>query len=256
MTDTAVERHMTVAGGSARLSARVAGALWLVVIVTGIVAEMFVRANLFVRNDGAATSAHIFAHQDLYRWGVVCDLTAAACYLAVVAVLYDLLKPVGRRLSTVAAAFGVAGSAVSALNMLAFFAPLIILTNADHLVGFTTQQLQSLVLLQVKLYSFGTNISLIFFSGVYLLMVGVLVIRSTFLPALLGALLFVAGACYLVGSVSSFIAPDLAHSLGVFIYLPGGIAEISTAIWLLVVGLNSKRWQSRVAEAYGLRRNL
>jgi hypothetical protein len=172
----------------------------------------------------------------------VSDITATACYLAVVAILFDLLRPAGRALSSVAAAFGVVGSAISGLNMLAFFAPLIILSNADHLVGFTVQQLQSLVLLQVKLYGYGTNISLIFFSGVYLILVGLLVIRSRFLPAAVGVLLTVAGACYLAGSVSSFLDPYLSRALGVFIYLPGGVAELAMTLWLLIRGVNPRLW--------------
>ena len=170
------------------------------------------------------------------------DITATTCYLAVVAILFNLLTPAGRALSSVADAFGVAGSAISGLNMLASFAPLIILSNADHLIGFTVQQLQSLVLLQVKLYGFGTNISLIFFSGVYLMLVGLLVIRSRFLPAAVGVLLAIAGACYLAGAVSSFLNPDLSRALGACIYLPGGVAELAMALWLIIRGVNPRLW--------------
>ena len=243
MTDGAA----SLAGKAAQSRARVAGALWLAVIVTGIFAEAMVRGSLFVRNDGAATSAHILQHQGLLRLGVLSDITATACYLAVVALAYGLLKPAGRALSTVAAGFGVAGSAISGLNMLAFFAPLVILTNADHLGGFTPQQLQSLVLLQVKLYGFGTNISLIFFSGIYLILIGILVFRSRFLPALLGVLLAIAGACYLVGTICGFLDPVLSRALGVFIYLPGGVAELAIALWLIAKGVNPKIWAAPAA---------
>jgi hypothetical protein len=243
MTGT-LDGHAFREGRAAQQRARVAGALWLVVIVAGIFSEMFVRGNLLVRNDGAATSANIFQHQTLFRLGVVSDITATACYLAVVAILFDLLKPAGRALSSVAAAFGVAGSAISGLNMLSSFAPLIILSNAEHLVGFTPQQLQSVVLLQVKLYGFGANISLIFFSGVYLILIGLLVVRSRFLPAAAGVLLMIAGVCYLAGSVSSFLDPNLSRVMGVFIYLPGGIAELTITLWLIIRGVNPRLWNS------------
>ena len=242
-----VEGPASTRGEDARLRARVAGALWLVVIVTGIFSEMFVRSNMLVRNDGAATSALILQHQSLFRLGVVSDITATACYLAVVAILHGLLKPAGRTLSTVAAAFGMAGSAIAGLNILSSFAPLVILTNAEHLAGFTLQQLQSLVLLQVKLYGFGTDISLIFFSGVYLILVGILVFRSRFLPRMLGAMLAFAGACYLAGSVSNFLDPELAHAFGSLIYLPGGIAEGSMTIWLIARGVDPRKWGTSAA---------
>ena len=131
--------------------------------------------------------------------------------------------------------------------MLTSFAPLVILTNAEHLAGFTPQQLQSLVLLLVKLYGFGANISLIFFSGIYLMLVGALVFTSRFLPAVLGALLAIAGVCYLVGGVSSFLDPALARAFGDLIYLPGGVGEGSITLWLIIRGLNPRRWEARAA---------
>lgn len=245
--DSTAATTASLGGDAARVRARIAGVLWLVVIVTGIFSEMFVRSSLLVRNDGAATSAHILQHQALFRLGVVSDITATACYLAVVAILYGLLKPAGRTVSTVAAAFGIVGSGISGLNMLASFAPLLILTNAPHLAGFTPQQLQSLVLLQVKYYGVGANLSLIFFSGVYLILVGGLIFRSRFLPAVLGVLLAFAGVCYLAGSVTSFLAPDLSRALGAFIYLPGGVAELAITLWLIIRGVNPRSWESRAA---------
>ncbi len=248
MSKARAEEPVTRRSMAARLGARVAGGLWLVVIVTGIFAEIGVRSRLLVRDDAAATAINILQHQMLFRLGVVSDLTATACYLAVVAILHELLKPAGRGLSRVAAAFGVAGSAISALNILAFFAPLVILTNAAHLPGFTAQQLDGLALLDIKLYGFGAEISLVFFSGVYLILIGVLFVRSKFLPSALGALLAAAGACYLVASGSSFVAPVLTRGLGALTYLPGGIAETAVTIWLTVVGVDPRRWELRAAE--------
>jgi len=241
MTETS-DDYSSTEGRGAQQRARLAGVLWLVVIFTGIYSEMAIRGSLLVRNDGAATSVNILQHQMLFRLGVVSDITATACYLAVVAILFDLLRPVGHTLSSVAAAFGVAGSAISGLNILNSFAPLIILSNADHLAGFAPQQLQSLVLLQVKLYGFGANLSLIFFSGVYLILIGLLVVRSKFLPTALGVLLAFSGVCYLAGSVSSFIDPNLSRTVGVFIYLPGGIAELAMTLWLIVKGVDRRLW--------------
>src|SRR4051794_38676303 len=98
MTDRTVEL-------SPRLRARLAGAFYLITIVTGVFAEVFVRGALIVRDDAAATAANILAHESRYRFGLAADLIMLASYIAVTYLLYDLLKPVSRSLSSVAAYF-------------------------------------------------------------------------------------------------------------------------------------------------------
>ncbi len=88
-----------IAETSPRAQARIAGFLYLIVIVTGGWAQLFVRAHLIVRDDAAATAANIAAHEPLFRLGLVADLISVAAYIGVTAVLYGLLKPAGRTLS-------------------------------------------------------------------------------------------------------------------------------------------------------------
>ena len=85
---------------TARLKARIAGGLWLAVVVTGIFAEFVVRDRLIVTGDAAATAQSLLAHESLWRLGVMSDLVATGCYLGVVFCLYELLAPVNRRRKT------------------------------------------------------------------------------------------------------------------------------------------------------------
>ena len=97
-------------GASAKLKARICGVLYLATFVTGIGAES-VRSALIVHGDAAATAARILASEPLYRLSFVAELAGIGCYIAVTAMLYDLLKPVGRTTSLVAAFFSLAGCA-------------------------------------------------------------------------------------------------------------------------------------------------
>ena len=107
----------------ARLSAdRIAGVLWLIVIVMGGWA-FFVPFTLIVRSDVAATAAKLLASEQSYRLAFVANLIAGACYVGVTVILYELLKPVNRTLSMLAAFFGMSGMAGVAAASVVHFAP-------------------------------------------------------------------------------------------------------------------------------------
>jgi hypothetical protein len=87
------------------------------------------------------------------------------------------------------------------------------------------------------------NIGLAFF-GVHCLLVGYLILRSTFLPRVIGGLMVFAGLGWL-----TFLSPQLANSLAPYNMMPGGIGELSLSLWLIVIGVNAKRWQKQAAAA-------
>jgi small-conductance mechanosensitive channel len=97
-----------IAETSPRFKARIAGVLWLMVIVSGMSAFL-IRSPLIVRGDAAATATNILASESLFRLAFIADLVAGLCYLGVTVLFYGLLKPVSRSVSLLAAFFGLAG---------------------------------------------------------------------------------------------------------------------------------------------------
>ena len=233
-----------IAEVSPRLKAKIAGVFYLVTILTRMFVEIFVRNPLVVSDNAAATASNILAHESLWRLGFATDIIAFASYIALTALLYELLKPVNRGLSLVAAFFGLAASGVHAISSLFHFAPLVVLGGSPYLSAFTVEQLQALALVFLRLRAAAYhNIGLVFF-GFYLLLVGILILKSTFLPRILGVLMVLAGLSYV-----PFLSPPLARSLQPYILVFPGVGQISLTLWLLVMGLNAQRWQEQVGAA-------
>ena len=227
-----------VAEASPCLKARIAGVFYLLTILTRMFVEIFVRNRLVVPDNAAATATNILAHQSLWRWGFAGDIIAFASYVALTALLYELFKPVNRSLSLVAAFFGLTASVVQAISSLFHLASLVVLRGEIYLKTFTVEQLQAMALLFLRLRAVTYhNVGLVFF-GLYCLLVGILILRSTFLSRWLGTLMVLAGSSYVL-----FLWPELARTLQPYILVFPGVGQISFCLWLLVIGLNEQRWK-------------
>jgi hypothetical protein len=229
-----------IAEVSPRLNARIAGAFYLVTILTRMFVEIFVRNRLVVSDNAAATANNILAHEPLWRLGFATDIIAFASYIALAALLYELFKPVNRTLSLVAAFFGLVASVVHAISSLFHLAPLVLLGGAPYLTVFTVEQLQALALVFLRLRAAAYhNIGLVFF-GLYLLSVGILIFKSAFLPRIIGVVMVLAGLSYM-----PFLSPPLARSMQPYILFFPAIGQISLTLWLLVMGVNAQRWKEQ-----------
>jgi hypothetical protein len=237
-----------IAGTSPRLQARIAGFLYLTIIVTAGFAEVFVRGRLVVRGAAAATATNILAHESLYRLGGSADLINLVCDTALALLFYELLKPISRSLALLAAFFRLAHVAILTVSTLFHFAALTFLTGTHDLSVFSAAQLQEQALLCLSFHAWGYTICLVFF-GFACLLLGILIYRSLFLPRIFGVLMAVAGLCYVTGSFARLLSPTFASNLFPYFLLPGAFGELSLTMWLLARGLNLERWQEKVSAA-------
>ncbi len=160
-------------------------------------------------------------------WKMVITLV---CDIGVALILYDLLKPVSNRLSLMAAVFRLIFVAMMALNSLNYFG-VVVLFHGAH---------------SSNAFDFGYGISLIPF-GIHCLLAGILIFRSTFLPRVLGILMMLAGIGYLV-----FLWPKLGSRLFFpWIVVPAVAGEGLLTLWLLVLGVNVKRWMQQARASGG-----
>jgi hypothetical protein len=241
-----------IADVSPRLKARIAGVLYLIIIVAAMFAELFVRGKLIVYTDAAATAANILAHEPLYRLAGVAMLITISCDTGVALLFYELFKPVGRSIALLAASFRIIMVAIIGGDLINHFAPLVLLKGGQSLAALNAGQLQAQALVYQKLYEEVFTISLVYF-GFHCLLIGYLIFRSTFLPRILGVAMAIAGACYVVNSVAVLVAPAFASHLFPYILLEPFLAELSLTLWLIAVGVNAQRWAEQADAAAGAR---
>jgi Domain of unknown function (DUF4386) len=230
---------------SPRTKARLAGAFYLLTILTGIFAQGFISARLIVPGDAAATANNILSHDGLFRLGFAVYMIEMVCQIIMTVLIYDLLKPVNRSISLLAAVVGFIGCGVKTFSRLFYFAPLLVLGGTHYLSVFSSEQLNAVALLFLRVNDIGAGIALVFF-GFYAILRGYLVIKSTFLPRILGWLGVLGGIGWL-----AFLSPPFGERVFSVIAVVGIIGSLVNIAWLLVVGVNEQRWreQASVAEA-------
>jgi len=229
----------TRADRSLRLKARIAGVFYLLTILGGVLAGVFVTGKLVVDGDAAATATNILMHKGLFQLGFAVYLIEMVCQVAVTALFYELLKPTGKSVSLIAAFVGLAGCVIKTFSRVFFIAPLFILGGAHYLSVFSLEQLRALALVMLKVNDRGTAIALVFF-GFYALMTGYLILRSTFLPRILGVLSVLAGLGWL-----SFLYLPLGHRLFPYVAVFAIFGAGALILWLLVFGVNEQRWMEQ-----------
>lgn len=232
----------TTPSPSPKTIARTGGVLYLVIIVAGLFGEIFVRNKLIVSGDAAATAHNIMNSQFMWRMGIAGDLVMHLCDIGLMMVFYFLLRPVNKYLALTAVLFNLIQTAVLVVNKLNLLMPLFFLGDAEYLKTFQPDQLYTLAYLSVKAHNYGFGIGLIFF-GLECLIIGYLILKSDYLPGLLGILLQIAGVCYLINSFALILSPTLSNMLYPFILIPSFIGELSVCLWLLIKGVNVAKWE-------------
>ena len=222
--------------------ARLAGALYLIVIVVGLLGEAAIRRPLVVWGDAAETAQRILAEELLWRLGVAGQMLLLVCATGMTFLWYLLLRPANSKLALLAMFFGVVSLAIESVGALCLHAALTPLTSTA-LGVLDPQQRHAMAYLAIVAHAQAFGIALIFF-GVQCVIVGQVIRKSGYFPKLIGMLLQLAGLCYLVNSFSQILFPSLP--LFPFILLPCLIGESACCLWLLFKGINPTAWDYRI----------
>ena len=230
------------AATSPRGLARMAGVFQFLEGLTATYGQVIVFGNLIIAGSAAATAANILSHQHLFWLGFASSLVGVTCHLAWALLLYELFKPVSRRLSLFAVLVILVGCAIQALTAVLYLAPMLILNAGNSLGALSLDQLHALAYVFVRLNGYAFNTYLVFF-GLWCFLTGILIFRSTFMPRILGVLLAISGTGWMM-----YLVPPVAMHL--FIpYLAGAsaIGELPLMLWLLIMGVNSEKWNAQAA---------
>jgi len=122
------------------------------------------------------------------------------------------------------------------------------LANTSYLQAFTPGQLYALANFSLRSHGYGFGVSLLFF-GCFCIIIGNLIFRSGYFPKLVGVLIQIAGACYIVNTFALILSPNLSGKLFPMILLPAFIGELSLCLYLLIRGVNLEKWNERLGHA-------
>lgn len=223
---------------------RVAGLIYLLVIVTGIFSLAYVPIQLIDWNNAGTTFTNISRSAGLFRLGIFSSVVCYVAFIFLPLVLYRLLHAVHEQLARVMVILALLSVPLSLINLQHKYAALSIVETAGLLKGGSSAVLQSQLMFELQQYNNGLLLATVFW-GLWLFPLGMLAYRSGFMPKLLGILLMAGCVGYLINFAGNTLVEDYPQTaIRKIAGLLPSIAEISTCVWLLVAGLKTKQYES------------
>jgi hypothetical protein len=224
-------------------TARLAGALWLIVIVVSIV-SIFVNPSVATSGSPAQTAASVLAAETPYRFAFALLFFGSLCYLGVTALLYEVLRPVNASVAVFGAFASLAGITIGAASAVNELSALSLLKEASTAAPAAANQLQTIA--QVFLRDQAEfKVGMVFF-GCHVASIGYLMFRSALVPRIIGAVLVVGGSSYIISSFASFVAPAVGARLSPFVIPIAILGEGSLTLWLLFKGVNAGEYSRQI----------
>ena len=220
-------------------AARIAGAVYLSMVVTAPFSLIYIPSTLIVRGNATATANNILAHETLFRLGIVADLITSVIFICLVLALYRLFSGVNKTYALLMVALVLVSAAVGFINVLNNIAALTLFRGGDFLAVLDKPQRDALAMLFIRLHGQGNVINEIFW-GLWLLPFGVLVMRSRFLPRILGIWLIINGFAYVVLSIIGLLLPQY-YDVAFRDAFPALLGELAIMLWLVIKGAKVQR---------------
>jgi len=227
---------------SRKKTARVAGLLYLILILTGFFSLRYVPSKLIDWSNASTTFNNIVASETLFRLSILAGIIGYTGFLILPVILYKLLHHINKTYAVGMVMLAVFSVPLSYSYLLDKFAVLTLIHKSDYLKVFQTDQLQAQVLLHLHYYDNGILLASIFW-GLWLLPFGYLVYKSGFLPKIIGIFLMIGCIGYEIDFLFHYFMTDKYDAMGVsnFVRLPGSLGELAICLWLLTIGAKENR---------------
>lgn len=209
---------------------RAAGVAMLLSVVFGFLGEMYLPGKIIVAGNAAATAANVVGHPTLFRLTFASYLVEGICDVALCGLFYVLLRPVNRNIAFLSALFGVASMVTFAIAQSSFYSASLILRETGGMLSFSLEQRQALALLSTRIATMIATLFLCMY-GIASMLRGYLILRSEYIPRVLGILLIIGGFGFFLRSTTYIVAPSLGSPL---MLLPMAVAGIPLMLWLLM----------------------
>jgi hypothetical protein len=232
---------------SPQTSARLAGLFWLIVIIVSIIAVV-ANPTISLRGSPAETAASVMSAEGSYRLGFALLLFGGVCYLGVTALLYHVLKPVSASVALFGALASLAGITVGAASGVHELGALALLHAAGTATSAATSQMQGIAQATFREGPLAFTMGMVYF-GCHVASTGYLIVRSNFIPKIIGAILVAGGSSYFIASFTTFLCPELGAQLAPFVIPIALLGEGSITLWLLIKGVDVERWRQYASAA-------
>jgi hypothetical protein len=219
-------------------NAHIAGLVYFLLVITGIISLVYVPGQLMVSGDSAKTIANLRVSETLFRFGLIAGLACQVLYILLPLQLYRLLKSVDKPKALLMVVLAIVSVPISFVAYSHKFDVLGLLGKADTLAGLDASQTDAQIMLALASYSNTISLASLFW-GLWLLPFGYLVYKSEFLPKILGLFLMAGCFGYVISLISDTLWPATFAASGIarYISMPSAIGEIGIALWLLFFGI-------------------
>jgi len=228
---------------STRKTARLAGLLYLLSSIPGAFSLLYVPSRIIVTGDAAATADRIRTSGTLLRLGMGTELASMTVFIFMALVLYRLFKPTSERHALAMLVLILLSMPIVFLNVLNEVAALDLAGGsgaaARYLSVVDQRERDALAYLFIDRHAQTYSVAQIFW-GLWLFPFGICVMRSGFIPRVLGILLFIAGTGYVAASAGDLVFPRSAEAIGRVTKILT-LAELPIIFWLLIWGARPQR---------------
>jgi len=222
---------------SLKKTARLAGFLYLIWVITGIYGMMYLPSKIIVKGDVVATANKILTNEFLFRTGIINDLFSATICVFMLLVLYRLFRHVNEgQAKLMVILFFLTLPVVFIMG--AFNITTLMILKGEILKTFELSQRQDLAMLFLNINEYGT-LTLQLFWGLWLIPFGQLVYKSGFIPRIIGVFLILNGVAYIIPSFTSLLFPNYQTLVSQFAMPFWILGEISITLWLLIKGVKN-----------------
>jgi hypothetical protein len=226
---------------STKNTARLAGLLWVLTAATAGFSLIYVRPKLIVFADAAATVSNIIAFESLFRAGIASSIFSQIFAFFFGLTIFRLFKDVNKTLAMVFLTSLLLGVGVWVVNSLSNLGALTLVTNPDYVRAFPPDQLNAIAMTFLRMNNYGIGLGEIF-TALYMFSLGWLIIRSGYLPRVIGILLIIGACAFPINTFTKILIPQFYPALMTRLtMLLNALGAPAAMLWLLIKGVNAPR---------------
>lgn len=221
-------------------TARIAGFIYLVVVITGMFSLAYVPEKLIDWNSGTATFNNITASLLLFRLGIYSSVVCYVAFTFLPLVLYKLLRTTNESHARAMVILALLSVPLSFNNLQHKYVALMLTGRESFLQNSSIEDLQSKLMFSLNQYNDGLLLTTVFW-GLWLFPFGLLAYKSGFIPKIFGVLLMLGCVGYLINFTGNTLFENYSKiGIGKYMGMLPTAGEIGICFWLLFFGLKIK----------------